>query len=95
MIITWVFLASTGIVVARYFKFMFPEVKINNVDFWFFIHQPVMFSVPIISIVAFIVILSDLQGTWVESNRSPEFAHSIVGIIGTFIMKSYPFLLCV
>ena len=49
--------ASTGILVARYYKFMLPDVELCNVKFWFVIHRPLMMCVPIINIAAFIIIL--------------------------------------
>ena len=52
-----------------------------NVQFWFFIHKPLMISVPIVSIIAFIIILSQLKWTWVDSTDQLNFAHSIIGII--------------
>lgn len=81
MIIAWMFMASTGILMARYYKFLFPSVKINNVDFWFFIHQPVMFMVPVVTVVGFIVIFSQLNGEWIETKDKLEFTHSIFGIV--------------
>lgn len=52
-----------------------------GVQFWFFVHRPLMISVPIISLIAFLVILSDLKWKWVDSTEQPHFAHSIIGII--------------
>ncbi len=42
-----------------------------------------MFSIPIFSIVAFILILADLKWKWVEliETQKVNFAHSIIGII--------------
>ena len=42
-----------------------------------------MICVPIISIVAFIVILADLEWKWVEASQDEalEFTHSIFGIV--------------
>jgi len=40
-----------------------------------------MISVPIVSIIAFIIILSQLKWTWVDSTQQLNFAHSIIGII--------------
>ena len=80
-IFAWLFCASTGILFARYYKYIFPSVKLMNVQFWFFIHRPLMISVPIISIIAFLIILSQLQWSWIVNTSQPNFAHSIIGII--------------
>ena len=52
-----------------------------NVQFWFFIHRPLMISVPIVSIIAFLVILSQLKWTWVDSTNQTNYVHYIIGII--------------
>jgi hypothetical protein len=44
-------------------------------------HRPMMIMVPIASVVAFIVILSDLDWKWVGAEDKTAFAHSIFGII--------------
>ena len=81
MVIAWIFCASTGILFARYYKFIFPTVKWFNLQFWFNIHRPVMIFVPILSIIAFIVILADLGWKWVDIESKVGFAHSIFGIV--------------
>ena len=81
IVFAWLFCASTGILFARYYKYIFPNVKLMNVQFWFFIHKPLMISVPIVSIIAFIIILSQLKWTWVDSTNQAAFAHSIIGIL--------------
>ena len=81
MVIAWMFCASTGILIARYYKFLLPNVKLFDLQFWFVIHRPLMIFVPIVAITAFIVILADLDWKWVESSERLPFAHSIIGII--------------
>lgn len=56
MIIAWLF-GSTGLLVARYYKDIFPNRLICGVKTWFILHWPVMVSTSVLSIVAFIVIL--------------------------------------
>jgi hypothetical protein len=82
--------------VFRYYKFIFPTVKFLKLDFWFNIHRPLMISVPIISIAAFIIILSYLDWDWVDSDRPLSFVHSILGIIVIFlsiVQVNYNFIL--
>jgi presenilin-like A22 family membrane protease len=52
-----------------------------NVQFWFFIHRPLMISVPIISIASFIIILWGCNWSWIDNSEQLNFAHSIIGII--------------
>ena len=81
MVIAWLFFASTGILFARYYKFIFPEVKFNGVAFWFFVHRIFMIIVPTISVVSFIIILDQLKWRWVSNEKTIEFTHSIFGIL--------------
>jgi hypothetical protein len=82
MIISWMLFASTGILIARYFKFMLPNFKLCNLDFWFILHRPIMISVTIISVLGFISILWHSNWQWVSlSNSVIVFVHSIFGIV--------------
>ncbi len=73
--------ASTGILVARYFKFMLPDVKLCKIKFWFLLHRPLMVCVTLISIASFIIILWGVEWKWVDPDESVIFAHSIFGIV--------------
>ena len=78
-----IFASNVFIFLKRYYKFIFPNIKLLKVQFWFNAHRALMFSIPIFSIVAFIVILADLKWKWVEliETQKVNFAHSIIGII--------------
>ena len=64
MIIAWMIFASTGIIIARYFKSMLPKAKLCKVQCWFVIHRPLMMFVPVISLAAFIIILCEVGWEW-------------------------------
>lgn len=81
MVIAWIFFASTGILLARNYKYLFPNAKLCGLEFWFVIHRPFMIIVSLISITAFIVILSELDWKWVTTDEPLNFAHSIFGIV--------------
>jgi hypothetical protein len=84
MVIAWMFAASTGILFARYYKYFLPNVKWFKVQFWFNAHRSLMFSVPVLSIISFLIILSELDWKWIslESRETNQkFAHSIFGIV--------------
>lgn len=83
MIIAWMLFAPTGILIARYFKFIFQKLTLFNTQIWFLIHFPLMASVVIISIVAFLIILSNANWQWVSLKSDPVFifVHSIFGIL--------------
>jgi hypothetical protein len=57
MVIAWMFCASTGIIIARHYKPLLPNLKPTGVQVWFFIHRPLMIAVTLISLSAFVIIL--------------------------------------
>lgn len=60
-----------------------------KVNFWFNIHRPFMILIVIVELVAFLVILSSLDWSWVETDEKVNFVHSIFGIttIGLSIIQ--------
>lgn len=92
MIFAWILFASTGILIARYFKPSWPEQKVCGKAIWFAIHRPVMISVVVLTIIGFILILVYTKGTWVPKSLAREFAHSIIGIITIIFAISQPIM---
>jgi hypothetical protein len=85
MVIAWVFFASVGMIVARYYKDLLPTIRVRGVAFWFVLHVPLMFMVPVFSVIALILILVELNGQWVDPEDRVKFIHSVFGIV-TIIM---------
>ena len=52
-----------------------------DVQFWFFIHRPLMTLVTLITVVSFIIIFWALNASWVDSSNQLNYAHSVIGII--------------
>jgi hypothetical protein len=97
MIFTWILFASTGIILARYFKPAWPTQKICGKAIWFAVHRALMTSVALLTITAFILILVYKKGKWVSQDTQLEFAHSIFGIIAicfTFIQPIMALFRC-
>ena len=81
MIIAWVLFASTGILVARHFKHLYENISFCGIKFWYLVHRPLMAFVFLLSIIAFLVILSDLNWAWTSAPKGTAYAHSILGIL--------------
>jgi hypothetical protein len=81
MIISWVFLVPIAIVIARYYKALFPDILLCGIQFWFFVHFPVMIFALVLAFIALLVIISDLNWMWVEPIERLDFAHSFFGIM--------------
>lgn len=81
MIFAWLFCVSTGIILARYYKFILPSIKIQKMMFWFQAHRALMIFTQICSLIAFIIILADLNWEWVSLTNKVSFAHSIIGML--------------
>ena len=81
MIFAWLFCVSTGIILARYYKFILPSIKIQKMMFWFQAHRALMIFTPICSIAGFLVMLAELDWKWVPITSKVSFAHSIMGMV--------------
>lgn len=74
-----VLIYSNLLFIIRYYRFLGGEILKKPI--WFQVHRALMLSVPVISIVSFLVILADVQWKWISQTISLNFAHSIIGII--------------
>ena len=94
MVISWILFVSTGIVLARYYRHILPNFKTCGLEFWFFIHRPIMLLATIFSLVGFFVILAALKGNWVSTKDKVEFSHSIFGILTIILSVVQVPILC-
>jgi hypothetical protein len=92
MIFTWIVLASTGILVARYFKRSWSGRKICDKAVWFAIHRTIMTGVALLTLIAFVLILVYKKGQWISQKNQREFTHSIIGIIVISFAIIQPFM---
>lgn len=81
MIIAWIGLTSIGIIIAKYFKPMWPNKKLFGKDLWFVWHLTCMKLTWILTLVGFILIFVDLQ-TWRTTT------HSVLGCV-VFTLASF------
>ena len=91
MAICWMLFVSTGIIIARYYKYLLPKKDMCGMKCWFAIHRPLMILASLTAISAFIVILSFMEWTWIEIDEPIQFSHSIFGIvsIGTIVIQVF------
>ena len=92
MLFTWILLASTGILVAQFFKTAWPGRKVFGKAVWFNIHRTIMSLAWLLTIVAFILILIYKKGKWIPTELKKEFAHSITGILVISFAVIQPFM---
>jgi len=82
MMFAWILLGSTGVLIASFFKFFFPQVRaFGRARLWLVIHRPLMSLVVAMTLVGFVVILIDLKFQWIDKNNKISFAHSIIGVL--------------
>ena len=81
MVIAWVLFATTGILIARYYRFLAPNSEICGVSLWFVLHRLIMLVSTSLSIAGFLIILSQLNWNWVSMNNKYIFSQSIFGIV--------------
>ncbi|KAI8787006.1 ferric-chelate reductase 1 [Biomphalaria glabrata] len=80
MILAWVFFASIGLLLTKYYKPMWPNSRIFEHKYWFFGHFNCMATMFIIVIIAIILIFVEAGG-YSEAPELPQKAHPILGII--------------
>jgi len=81
MIFAWLTFASSGMLMARYYKQTWKSVKPLGKDFWFRCHQGCMGIAILLTLVAFLIILA---GRWVapfEPKALAKNPHAVVGIV--------------
>lgn len=78
-IIAWIFLGSIGILLARYYKPLWPNQIVYSFRVWFSFHRPIMMFVTLLTLLSFIFALIELDWGWsVDGN---ELIHAILGLI--------------
>ncbi|XP_059177602.1 putative ferric-chelate reductase 1 homolog isoform X2 [Physella acuta] len=80
MILAWVFFASLGMLLTKYYKPMWPNKRIFEQKYWFFGHFNCMASMFIITVIGIILIFVEADG-YSEAPDLPQRAHPILGII--------------
>ncbi|XP_077987107.1 ferric-chelate reductase 1-like [Glandiceps talaboti] len=82
MVFGWIGFASIAIVMARYFKPMWPNSSLLGQKVWFTCHRVLMVFTLLCVCIAFIIIFVDLGG-WVPytSTSDLRFVHAIMGCI--------------
>lgn len=82
MVFAWVFCASIGLILARYYKPMWTNQKACGQKVWFSYHRALMLTCMFLTIIAFILILVETNGIFdVTSMTLPWKAHPIIGLI--------------
>jgi hypothetical protein len=79
MLIAWMMCASTAILLAKYYKRMWPNRKWCGVDVWFAVHRGLMLTCLLCTIIAFILIFVHVGG-YSKMPDYPEKAHPPLGI---------------
>ncbi|KAL8598989.1 hypothetical protein ACOMHN_006798 [Nucella lapillus] len=83
MIVAWIFAASIGIVLARYFKDVWQKNTWCGEKVWFQIHRTCMVTALLATVAAFIIIFVEVGGYSEISGEGYKKAHPILGIIVT------------
>ncbi|XP_025109625.1 putative ferric-chelate reductase 1 homolog [Pomacea canaliculata] len=92
MMVAWIFAASLGIVMARYFKPMWPDSKLFGQKVWFQIHRGSMVLVLLCTVIAFIIIFVKVGDYSELSGEDYKKAHPVLGIIVTALCIINPIM---
>ncbi|KAL3869822.1 hypothetical protein ACJMK2_042455 [Sinanodonta woodiana] len=93
MVFAWVFAASIGIVMARYYKLEWPGKTLCKEKVWFQLHRGLMVTAFACVVAAFIIIFIDVMGwSYLEGSTMFQRAHPILGVIVTALAVINPIL---
>ncbi|XP_067657072.1 ferric-chelate reductase 1-like isoform X2 [Haliotis asinina] len=90
MSIAWLMFASIGLVIARYFKPMWPDKDIRGLKVWFQIHRMCLGLTFVATIAAFIIIFIEAQGYSHINGEDYKKSHPILGILVTALVIINP-----
>ncbi|KAI0221795.1 putative ferric-chelate reductase 1 [Lamellibrachia satsuma] len=91
MLIGWMMCASTALIMAKYYKPMWPNSLLCNEKVWFAVHRGCMSVTFFCTILGFILIFIHAGG-YSQMPNLPDKAHPILGIITTIFCILNPLL---
>ncbi|XP_041360085.1 putative ferric-chelate reductase 1 [Gigantopelta aegis] len=80
MIMAWIFCASIGLLLTKYYKPMWPNKRFYDTRYWFLGHFNLMAFCFLLVVIAFILIFIEAGG-YSNAPDLPQKAHPILGII--------------
>ncbi|KAK6990912.1 ferric-chelate reductase 1 [Biomphalaria glabrata] len=86
MLFAWLFCASIGTVMARFYKPLWPKTKICGRKVWYTVHRLCMLIAGILTIIAFVLIFYEVQGLSEISILRLKKLHPVVGIATTCLV---------
>lgn len=78
-IIAWILLGSIGILIARYYKPLWPNHVLQSFRVWFTFHRSLMVFVTLLTLLSFLFALIEMD--WVWSKSGHDLLHATLGII--------------
>ncbi|CAD6192290.1 unnamed protein product [Caenorhabditis auriculariae] len=96
MMFAWWVLASTAILIARYFKPLFPRTKLLGTAVWFQFHRDMMVASVVIQVICIFFIFYQAGWIWYQCSylcTSDDFAkkmHAITGFTATVLAVMQP-----
>merc|ERR1712038_340888 len=91
MIAAWIFTASLGTILARYFKNTWTHMKCLGKDVWFPCHVSLMTLTWILTLVAFVLIFVELNFEWTAINIDVN-PHALLGCVTTGLCFIQPLM---
>ncbi|KAK7508102.1 hypothetical protein BaRGS_00000341, partial [Batillaria attramentaria] len=92
MMVAWIFAASIGLVVARYFKTVWPDSTWCGQKIWFQIHRASMVLVLFATVTGFVIIFVEVGGYSEITGDTYKKAHPILGIVVTILCVVNPIM---
>ncbi|XP_048246036.1 putative ferric-chelate reductase 1 [Haliotis rufescens] len=91
MSVAWLLLASVGMVIARFYKLMWPDTTVGGANIWFQVHRACMTGTLLFTVIAFILIFVEVEG-YTKAEEPGQKAHPILGIVATILVVLNPIM---
>jgi hypothetical protein len=91
MLIGWMMCSSTALILAKYYKPMWPNDRICGERVWFAVHRGCMAINLFATVIGFIIIFIHADG-YSQMPNLPDKAHPILGIITTILCVMNPLI---
>ncbi|XP_069126728.1 uncharacterized protein [Argopecten irradians] len=90
MIFAWIFCASIGTIMVRFYKKIWPDKTVCRERIWYQVHRFCMILVVLCVLIAVVLIFSDIKGFSKIDGKTFHKAHPVLGIIVTLFTIANP-----
>jgi len=90
MVIAWLACAPVGVLVARYYRRTWTQVKVFGKDLWFRLHQLFMILTIVFALIGLFIMIGSRGLNPLSTDSLSYNAHPVIGLISVILMLIQP-----